>query len=152
MTTTTLPRPPATVETERDRAIHEIKRIERETAAELARLKPELDKAIADMERLEEPKKRWERLGNQYQSIQGTATGTISTLRRQIEKDMPAVLKFAIADVKAQVPIRTGDRRERCEDAVRRLEALTYQAGDLLPSIKAILTELSQGDLEDLAS
>lgn len=134
--------------TERDLLIRQLADEKAEVTRELATLQPQLDEAIAELERLDEPRKRREKLGHEVSVVKANSFANQQALRAQIERSIPAELKLAIGELKKQLSVRSGESWQRCERAINRLEALAYEPGDLRPKIREIALQLAESDLQ----
>jgi hypothetical protein len=114
--------------TEKTRLTNEKKRV-----ADLAQA------ALAEVEALEEPRKRLERLQTEGASLSAQAGNAERIFRREIEKLAPACLSNALAKVKSLEPALGFDA---CNRATGQLEKLLFTPGDVTQAVNDILGEL----------
>ncbi len=137
---------PETATSNRDLLLQRLDAERTALTKELSILEPQLQAAIELLEKLDEPRKNRERLGQELTRVKALASATMQSLRNEIERAAPAELRAAIRTLKSQLESRTGAAWSNCETALAQLDALTWQAGDLRPAIRKVFEQLAKAD------
>ena len=129
----------------RDAAIAELRDKTIAGAARLARLERDLAEVRAQVEAMDEPRRRLSVLGNECMMTRGSVADTERELRERIKTLAPAALVEAVRLIQKR---RQNEDPTHLDPTLQALEELYYEPGDVRPRIKQILTRLAQQEAD----